>query len=94
MRTVVRWLQDLARRHKLVNWMFHGIGVCLIILPFWIAGDPRLGAWVGTSIYLWREVEDVFSRWTRRGELKVTEDNLGDLAGPTLVFILAMIFAQ
>jgi len=59
--------------------------------PFWLVGSPKLGAWVGSSIYFWREAEDVFRRWTRKGVLTVKVDNLGDLIGPVVVFILAMV---
>lgn len=91
-RNSIRWLQNLARQHEWVNGLFHGLGVLLIMLPFWLLGYPRLGAGWGASIYLWREAEDVFSRWTKSGgTFKVTKDNLVDLSGPAVVFVLAMV---
>ena len=91
-RKAIRWLEDFARQHSWVNWIFHGIGMLLIMLPFALAGDPKLGAWVGFSIYFWRELEDVFTRWTRMdGVFKITRDNVGDSTGPVLIFVAAMV---
>ena len=84
---IIKKLVDLSNTNKAVNWTLHGLAVLLITLPFWVFGDPVLGVRIGGGIYLFREAETVFMRWTRTGKLTVLEDNLGDLIGPTIVVV-------
>lgn len=83
---LIRKLVALAGTNKLFNWLAHGAIVAIITLLFAIFGELMLGVNIAFSIYLWRELETVFTRWVSTGVFKVSEKNLGDLIGPVIVF--------
>jgi len=84
---LIQKLVTLSNTSKLFNWFSHGAIVALLTLLFAAFGEPMLGVNIAFAIYLWREVEAVFIRWTRTGRFKILEDNLGDLIGPVIVFV-------
>ena len=92
LRTLVATLLAFSDRNKPFNWTMHGVIVALIVGLFWLCGAPHLGAWVGGSIYLWREAEAVGKHWAETGIFYVSTDNLGDLIGPALVVLATAIF--
>ena len=89
--TAVAYLLDLSDRNKPFNWLVgHTVAPILLTLIFALFGHAIVGAWTGMAIYLWREAEVVGALWVKVGVVRVSRDNLGDIAGPIAVFLVTL----
>ena len=67
------------------TWVAHGLVALAVATPFALCGAPWTGYAVGVSVYAFREAEEILK--TR----KLTYDNVGDVLGPAILCVLAVL---
>jgi hypothetical protein len=91
MRKIVTYLLAFSDRNKVFNWCVgHTVGPLLLTLLFGLFGHAWLGAFAGVAWYVPREAEVVGAHWVKAGVVRVSADNIGDIAGPVLIFLVAL----
>ena len=91
-----KFIEDVltySNEHEWFNWV---VGHSILPLVFlglgWFTGALVWGATVGLVVYWLREIEqDIWPRIKKTGKIKFTRSTVGDLAAPTLIFIMAVI---